>query len=50
VTEPQPDPDDTTVTDDLAQPTDNGPHDGDPDEQPPQDPEWLPEGTDSELA
>lgn len=31
--------------DNLVQRTDNGWHDGDPDEQPPQDPGHLPEGT-----
>jgi hypothetical protein len=38
---------DMTDTDELVRRTDNGPHEGDPDEQPPQDPTWLPEGTDT---
>jgi hypothetical protein len=50
MTDPQQPVDDTTVTDGLVQPTDNGPRDDDPDEQPPQDPEWLPPGTTSEVA
>ena len=50
MTEPRPDDLEATETDDLVETTGNGPQPDDPDEQPPQDPEWLPEGTDSELA
>ena len=41
----EPDPNDPTVTDGLIERTDNGPQPGDPVEQPPQDPAWLPDGT-----
>ena len=44
MTDPQP-PEETTVTDDLVEPTDNGPQPDDPDEQPSQDPGDLPAGT-----
>jgi hypothetical protein len=39
------DPDDTTVTDDLVERTDNGLRPDDPAEQPSQDPDDLPDGT-----
>jgi hypothetical protein len=45
VTEPQPD--DTTVTDELVERTDNGPRPDDPDEQPSQNPDDLPPGTET---
>jgi hypothetical protein len=38
-------PDDLTVTDDLVQNTDNGPQPDDPDDQPSQNPDDLPDGT-----
>ena len=44
MTEPRPD-DDLTGTDDLAEPTGNGPQPDDPDEQPSQNPGDLPPGT-----
>jgi len=51
MTTPNPDDlNDPTVTDGLVEPTGNALTPDDPDEQPPQDPEWLPEGTDSEQA
>jgi hypothetical protein len=42
-----PAPDDLTDTDDLAEPTDNGLRPDDPDEQPSQDPDDLPPGTET---
>ncbi len=46
MTDPTPDgADDTTVTDDLLEPTGNGLTADDPDEQPSQDPGDLPAGT-----
>jgi hypothetical protein len=49
MTDPQQD--DLTADDDLAQRTDNGLRPDDPPEeaQPPQDPGWLPEGTETEV-
>jgi hypothetical protein len=56
VTEQPPEPilgvvdgDDLTETDGLVESTGNGLQPDDPDEQPPQDPDTLPEGTESEL-
>lgn len=48
MTEPQQD--DLTADDELVQPSGNGPGPEDPPEeqQPPQDPDWMPEGTVSE--
>jgi hypothetical protein len=42
VTDPQ---HEATETDELVEATGNGPQPDDPDEQPPQDPEHLPDGT-----
>ena len=51
MTDPTPltpaDVEDATLTDDLVAMTDNGAHEGDPVEQLPQDPTWLPDGTDT---
>ena len=41
---------DLTADDDLIERTDNGLRPDDPDEQPPQDPEHLPEGTATEAG
>lgn len=49
MTEPTP-LEDMTDTDDLAERTNNGPQPDDPDEQPPQDPGWTPEGTETGRA
>lgn len=46
MTEPQQD-DLSTEADDLVAPTDNGLRPDDPDDQPPQDPGWLPDGTET---
>jgi hypothetical protein len=40
--------DDLTADDERVRPTDNGLRPDDPAEQPPQDPAWLPEGTETE--
>jgi hypothetical protein len=46
----EPTQDDLTVTDELAEPTGNGPQPDDPDEQPSQDPGDLPDGTETAGA
>jgi hypothetical protein len=48
VTDPQQD-DLSAEADHLVTPTGNGLRPEDPAEQPPQDPDWRPEGTESEL-
>jgi len=45
VTDPKQD--DLTGLDGEVVPTGNGPQPDDPDDQPPQDPNWKPEGTES---
>ncbi len=48
MTDPQQD--DLTADDELAERTDNGLRPDDPPDQPPQDPDWLPPGTATEEA
>lgn len=43
----EPEQDDLTADDDKVEPTDNGLRPDDPDDQPSQDPGWLPEGTET---